>query len=290
MRFTTLTTQIQLLTPHLWKSSNMTRSPRVDPFQDSSRMQLALPHLADALSFMGETLVGGRQLTNLCNVDWGRLVLLLIVAFTFSFDMPSCVGWDAALARSHIDLGSLLDRLTDRTQMQGDDKPRAGAQQGGDGVAEEDDMTIVGASRVVFGVVKAKFDKRMAAVQRRQQQQQSSIATGIWSLFGSGSGGGDVHPEIPHDKTTRGCPMFDGSLDNYIPVWDEAFSDQTGSGTSLALGDATGEFVDPFDDIDLNVGMDGGQFQHDLWATMTMGWAESELPGHNQPADSAGIS
>ncbi|TLD22203.1 hypothetical protein PspLS_08194 [Pyricularia sp. CBS 133598] len=291
MRFTTFTTQIQLLTPHLWKPSNMTRSPRVDPFQDASRMQLALPHLADALSFMGETLVGGRQLTNICNVDWGRFVLLCIVAFTFSFDMAACAGWDAALARSQIDLGSLLDRLTDRVQMRADEKPRGGSQQGGDGAVEDDDMTIVGASRVVFGVVKAKFDKRMAAVKRQEEQQQSSIATGIWSLLGSGSSG-HARPEIPHDKTTRGCPMFDGSLDSYIPVWDEAFTDQTGSGASIGLGDATGGFVGAFGDIDLGSGMDGAPFQpvQDLWATMTMGWADVEFPGHNQPADGAGIS
>ncbi|KAI6364315.1 hypothetical protein MCOR31_007485 [Pyricularia oryzae] len=286
MRFTTLTTQIQLLTPHLWKTSNMTRSPRVDPFQDASRMQLALPHMAAALSFMGETLLGGRQLTNICNVEWGRFVLLFIVAFTFSFDMPTCPSWDAALARSQIDLCSLLDRLTDKAQMRVDDKSR------GDGTVEDEDMTIVGASRVVFGVVKAKFDKRMAAVQRQQQQQQSSIATGIWSLFGSGGGSGDAHPKIPHDKSTRGCPMFDGSLDNYIPVWDEAFTDQTSFGASVAPVNATGGFAEAFGDIDLDSGMDGAEFQpaHDLWATMTMGWAESELAGHIQPADGAEIS
>ncbi|TLS21970.1 uncharacterized protein PpBr36_09463 [Pyricularia pennisetigena] len=292
MRFTTLTTQIQLLTPHLWKPSTITRTAtRVDPFQDASRMQLALPHLADALSFMGETLVGERQLTNLCNIDWGRFIFVFIVAFRFSFDMPTCAGWDAALARSQIDLGPLLDRLTDRSQMRADDKPRGGIQQPGDGVLEDDDMTIVGASRVVFGMVKTKFDKRMAAV-KQQQQQRSSIMTGIWSLFGNGGGDGDVHPKISHDKTTRGCPMFDGSLDSYIPVWDEAFTDQTGSGVSIAPGGATSGFADAFGDIDLDNGMDGAQFQptHDLWATMTMGWAESEFSGQNQPSDGAGVS
>ncbi|KAH7304993.1 hypothetical protein B0I35DRAFT_454508 [Stachybotrys elegans] len=56
-----------------------------------------------------------------------------------------------------------------------------------------------------------------------------------------------------------GCPMIDGSLDSYIPCWD---IDLTASGPSptTAVPKAPGD----------------QQVFHDLWATMTLGWAQDD--------------
>lgn len=92
-------------------------------------------------------------------------------------------------------------------------------------------VDVLSASRVVLRVVKNKYECRVAALNT---------------------------PALPTPGLQR-CPMLDGSLEQYFPVWDAGFGSHTNSGLSSRAPE--------------------GQPQtmfHDLWATMTMGWANDE--------------
>ncbi|KAH7158007.1 hypothetical protein B0J13DRAFT_581942 [Dactylonectria estremocensis] len=96
---------------------------------------------------------------------------------------------------------------------------------------EESDLTpantrvdVLSASRVVLRVVKAKYERRLAL--------------------------------RAADRSTRGCPMFDSSMEPFITAWDANFDIRPAVPPPLV----------------------GGQpVFHDLWATMTLGWAGEKL-------------
>lgn len=96
-------------------------------------------------------------------------------------------------------------------------------------------VDVLSASRVVLRVVKTKYDRRVAALNT---------------------------PAPSTVPGTHGCPMFDPSLDQYLPMWDSGF----GLSSNSAVPSRATE----------------GQAQpmfHDLWATMTMSWATDESTG-----------
>ncbi|CAH0039368.1 unnamed protein product [Clonostachys solani] len=104
-------------------------------------------------------------------------------------------------------------------------------------------VDVCSASRVVMSVVKDKFEKRLEAAAREEAARASGIR----------------------------CPMLDGSLEQYLPLWDvdltamphpmPPMGNNAGS-TSAATG------------APMNPGRQA--IFHDLWATMTMGWANED--------------
>ncbi|GJN81286.1 hypothetical protein PLIIFM63780_004819 [Purpureocillium lilacinum] len=107
-------------------------------------------------------------------------------------------------------------------------------------MCREEDLTpaskkvdVLSASRVVMRVVRDKYERRVRAALEGA------------ALPGKGPG----------------CPMLDGSLEQYFPIWDAGFA---------PMGTPHGHAPD---------GSGGTSAQpvfHDLWATMTMGWASGE--------------
>ncbi|GJN67379.1 hypothetical protein PLICBS_001404 [Purpureocillium lilacinum] len=107
-------------------------------------------------------------------------------------------------------------------------------------MCREEDLTpaskkvdVLSASRVVMRVVRDKYERRVRAALEGA------------ALPGKGPG----------------CPMLDGSLEQYFPIWDAGFA---------PMGTPHGHAPD---------GSGGTAAQpvfHDLWATMTMGWASGE--------------
>lgn len=89
-------------------------------------------------------------------------------------------------------------------------------------------MDTLSASRVVMRIVGDKFEHRVRAADAKDQSQASG----------------------------PGCPMLDGSLDDFLPIWD---ADPSTMATAAAAGTHT---------------TSGQPVFHDLWATMTMGWAQ----------------
>ncbi|UNI24309.1 hypothetical protein JDV02_010064 [Purpureocillium takamizusanense] len=91
-------------------------------------------------------------------------------------------------------------------------------------------VDVLSASRVVMRVVRGKYERRVRA-----------------ALEGSAA------------PTGHGCPMLDGSLEQYFPIWDAGFAPM---GMPPPGGSVGGMVAQPV--------------FHDLWATMTMGWANDD--------------
>lgn len=90
------------------------------------------------------------------------------------------------------------------------------------------------AGRVVLNVLKEKYERRVASLEEAAAAAEA------------------VAPSVG----IQACPMFDHSMEPYIAAWD------TGFGVDAAVPPVT-ERLD-----------DQQPVFHDLWATMTMGWAE----------------
>lgn len=91
-------------------------------------------------------------------------------------------------------------------------------------------VDVLSASKVVMKVVKKKYERRL---------ELSEIV-----------------------NAGQGCPMLDGSLDEYLLLWDAGLDSMTSSTTAPLCGKSGSQPV----------------AFHDLWATMTMGWAREDHP------------
>ncbi|KAL2203527.1 hypothetical protein CC79DRAFT_1060891 [Sarocladium strictum] len=102
------------------------------------------------------------------------------------------------------------------------------------------------ATRVILKVVQRKFEQRVQAA----EVQEAATMQGMGQI---------------------GCPLLDGSLDQYLAQWNPETNSVPFTTSSTAMTDNQSG----------NRGQDrtahGGQQPvfHDIWATMTMGWANS---------------
>lgn len=173
------------------------------------------------------------EFANFCGMDWDHFVVTIILALRLSFPLPVCPEWDAGAARRELNLGYYLDQLSrEEAAAPPDLTPSSSSKRPAD---------VLSASRVVLGVVKRKWDRRLAAMN-------------------------PPHPPVPLDKTMSGCPMLDGSLDPYIQLWDEDFINTKLPSTVGSVSGAGGsnEASQP-------------AVYHDLWATMTLGWTREGM-------------
>ncbi|KAG8167940.1 hypothetical protein KVR01_003629 [Diaporthe batatas] len=187
-------------------------------------------------------------------MDWGHFVGLIILGLKLSFPLPNeCPAWDHTAAREVVGLGLFLEKFTEDGSDDANLTPASSKSCSG--------TDVLSASKVVLGVVKRKYDKRLAALEK------AALAY-------------PPHPVPPDtDSGIRKCPMFDGSLDPFIQTWDDTFLDPSsivytslmGSGLAGAPGQGS-HSAQPV-------------VFHDLWATMTMGWSQEnsedmEFDGH----------
>ena len=151
-------------------------------------------------------------------MEWSKLVFTTIIALRLSFPLNELPTWDSDWARSELRLGEFLGRFCEEPGLTPATKK----------------VDVLSACRVVMRTVKTKFDRRAA--------QYEALSSGS----GSRSSG------------SLGCPMIDGSMAEYIPLWDVDPTQVQMPLTSIA--------EDP----------DAQPVFHDLWATMTMSWANEE--------------
>lgn len=107
-------------------------------------------------------------------------------------------------------------------------------------------VDVLSAGRVVLRVVKEKYDRRVAVL--NMSSSSSSSAS-----HGKG-------------RALQGCPMFDHSMEPYISAWDTGF-------------DMSSVMPPLLQQQQQQQSEHEGQqpMFHDLWATMTMGWANDGL-------------
>ncbi|ROW10237.1 hypothetical protein VMCG_01965 [Cytospora schulzeri] len=185
------------------------------------------------------------EFANFAGTDWARLIMTVILGLRLSFPIPNeCPGWDHNAARQILDLGSFLHRFS---KDEGDTEimtPASGP-----------NTDVLSASRIVFGVVKRKYEARLAALEKAAIMEPP-------------------HPTPPDaEKGLHKCPMFDGSLDPYLQTWDDyclnttSFATPPLSTSALDAGSIAVDGTGSARDVQSTI-------FHDLWATMTMGWSQ----------------
>ncbi|KAI0487611.1 hypothetical protein F4859DRAFT_263842 [Xylaria cf. heliscus] len=275
-------TSIHLLcqiTEAFFLASPLFRIPR-KYFKDSTE-----PVAADRLLYAAQKIRGifdhvtsleAQDFGGLSGADYGRFIVTVIIAYRLSFPMLGiCRSYDVAQGRRILDLGEMLRRLV---EVPNDEAPDADLKVHAGGSSKADALMAakkpkksdaVSALRVVLQSVKLKFEEKSAAL------EAMSAAAAVGEESGT-------------RNTGSICPMLNGSLDQYIPLWSGQQSagslatSQTGSSEVLTDALSSGIGVDPatpFVGPMGHLGLGNGPFEdktlmyHDLWATMTMGWA-----------------
>ncbi|KAL2269076.1 hypothetical protein VTJ83DRAFT_3922 [Remersonia thermophila] len=94
------------------------------------------------------------------------------------------------------------------------------------------------------------------------------------------------------DRSSTGCPMMDGSLESFFPYWDETFTSHHPAGTGkgargpepgVMFGGSSGGGGGGGSGYENQMGSSGSAWwglpPNDLWAAMTMGWAQGSAGG-----------
>jgi hypothetical protein len=232
---------------------------------DADRLAGVIPTIKALLELV--LVLGKEEMNSFDGAQWGRFIITIILAFKMSFPLEGCEGWRDGWARREIGLGGYLDRLAG-TAEEGGDK---GKETGGRG-----QIDVVSASKVVLEMVKRKWERRAARMDRREAEEKErqlqlqqhpfgiSAPGGFpmddWDHTGAGMGLG----ELRLDRSMQGCPMIDGTMDSYLSLWDEPFA--SAAGHSNLLSDMAG--------IDTGPGAYPLPSAHpDLWETLNMDWA-----------------
>ncbi|RYP61613.1 hypothetical protein DL771_010065 [Monosporascus sp. 5C6A] len=268
---------------------------------DADKLNAAMVPLRAFLD--GVSALSPTQMLGLCSADYSRLIVALVVALRCSFPVPACPAFDWARAQRVLDLGAHLERLTaephegdghgqgqrgqeDEGRRMGDWERSVGGDGAGNGNNSKKKIDVCTAMRVVLRAVKARYYRNVAA---------SEAAAAAAS----------PEAEEGRDRVGARCPMLDGTLSQYLPMWAgqqvqvqgqgqggfadpypsssyDALSSQSGStGGSMAMDPLAGtadmpDFMMPMamDHQEDPTGLsDKPAVLRDLWATMTMGWA-----------------
>ncbi|KAI0012071.1 hypothetical protein F4779DRAFT_124491 [Xylariaceae sp. FL0662B] len=249
-----LTTEMYLTAAPLMRAPRPRPDLDLDPPSEVAAALLLRATHAGRTFFDRAAALSAAELARLSGFDVTRLVLCLIAAFRLSFPVPTCPAYDWARGRRVLDLGAHLARLS------ADKGDSSGA---GTGTGKAD---VVAALRVVLGSVRTRFERMSAALHARAE----------------GERGG---------RGARACPMFDGSLDEYLPLWEGQQPQQEGTLAGSSYSDSTGMLSDPVSaalaaELDSAASSSSGAGSsgakpmvfHDLWATMTMGWGSDITP------------
>ncbi|KAJ3473218.1 hypothetical protein NLG97_g10443 [Lecanicillium saksenae] len=200
----------------------------LDPFRPTlARISACVLAVGRFLSLLAS--LPASELAHFSAGDWGRLVLAVVVAMRLSFPLAECPELDSAWAREQLGFGAFLDVMTREASAVAELTTAAKR------------VDVVSASRVVMMVVREKYEKRLAVLERQQREEQRAQA----------------HLELPRPR----CPMLDGSLESYFPFWggqaatnvppSMAFVDGIVQGDELldAWGDDALDWINPEQDM-----------------------------------------
>lgn len=213
--------------------------------------------------------------------------MVIVLAFRLSFPLATAPSeWDSAAARQRMRFKEFLERLC----RHGSNSEEDGKKEGSEFAITmpKKAMGVFSAMKVVLEVLLKKYDKRVAALERQEQgRRQAEASLAADSQAGQGWMAAD---EMVLDTSMAGCPMMDGSMAQYVPMWDAPFPDITAAAMAAppapgasslsssstapsvpASASGSGTFSSSSSGATSN--LPPGDMYHDLWATMTMGWA-----------------
>ncbi|KAI1337096.1 hypothetical protein F5Y15DRAFT_426004 [Xylariaceae sp. FL0016] len=199
------------------------------------------------------------QLACFSGPDSCHLIIAIILGYRLSFPVPGCAGYDDSEARRVLDFGSFLRRMSNPDDDDDDDVTAEG-----DGRGKAVKTDHVAALRVVLGAMREKYEKKVAAL-----EQEKAVAA-----------------QAPSRRYGSGCPMLDGSLDQYITLWDGQQTGPLAGSYATSQSGSSAMLTEPMSVSEhgavgqIENELDKPMVFHDLWATMTMGWpADAEELG-----------
>ncbi|KAI8623130.1 hypothetical protein F5Y19DRAFT_468738 [Xylariaceae sp. FL1651] len=286
---------VYVLAPDLFR---FRRRPGKDPSEPASPDHLLLAAHKVRAFLDHVTSLTSRQLGRLSGPDCGRLIVGVILAYRLSFPLLGvCSEYDVAQGRRILDFGAFLRQLTtasaeeeeeegeeEKKKKKGKEQQPKGAKSASGGCEVVDPARkrkrktdAASALKVVLGSVRNKYEEKSAAL---EAISAAAAATSEWA----GKDGRSI------------CPMLNGSLDQYLPLWagqqgyptaasSYATSQTSTSGVmtdvlSAAGTDPMSALAAPIDQTGMGMGMGMGAvpfedkplMYHDLWTAMTMDW------------------
>lgn len=200
------------------------------------------------------------ELISFIAVEWGYLIIMIILGLKLSFPLPhDCPSWDHAAARKILDLGSFFQKFANI----GDDEMQPSAPANQD--RKRPNTDVLSASKAVIGVVQDRYERRVVALDKAAADAMMMQT----ASFGE-----------EEDHRMRRCPMFDGSMDPYLEAWDDSFVntlDFANPSPTLMVPAANSDYYAGGVVVDREENSNPAIQQagfHDLWATMTMGWGD----------------
>ncbi|KAK8141989.1 hypothetical protein G3M48_009526, partial [Beauveria asiatica] len=243
-----------------------------DPFRPSPvRLTACVSYVAQFLDLIRS--LPSSELACFANGDWGRLVLAVVVSMRVSFPLPhdttarcecGCCpspGLDSAWVRDQLDFAGFLRFMTEEAPT--------------DLATAAKRADIVSASKVVLAVVKEKYERRLELLQQQQQQQQQQEQQQQQQEQQRQEQ--QQHKQQQQQQQQQQqvllprsrCPMMDGSLEEYFPLWDGS-NQQSASAPPLSSVDGMVHDTDAFID-----GMAHGTDESwDTWAEEMLDWVD----------------
>ncbi|EKG17482.1 hypothetical protein MPH_05290 [Macrophomina phaseolina MS6] len=242
-----------LLTTFQRKPSS--RATACSPLLTAAQLASCIPF---ARAFFAAILALPRaHLTCFSSLDWARFVLCVVLCFRLSFPLTHCPEWDVDAARRELRFEQLLAQMCELGGREGKERNADAA-----GGFEGNPPNVVAAMQVMLRLVKRKFDAKIEA-------EKVGAAT-----------------EAPAARATSGCPMINGSAEQWLMLWDEEGAG-TGAAFSSDLREADSVMSGPRGrEASYSVwGTATPPVYHDLWATMTMHWG----PGGGRELGARGL-
>ncbi|KAH6628308.1 hypothetical protein F5144DRAFT_304043 [Chaetomium tenue] len=304
IRLAILFTRVFLSGAPLLKLPSVKMAPALDgsaAFRaDPGRVMAVVPALHELYEFLLG--LAPREFNAFIGVEWGALILAIILGFRMSFPLLVCPEWDDRAARGVVRFEEYITRFCRLGEGGGGEVgaipppavPGAGVVPGAV-AGQAKSMDVLSASRIVLDMVKRKFMRRLVKLEgtrKRQQQdeekqqleqqgQEALLAAAaaaphpVPAPTTSGSASGRVgRGATVHDSATSGCPMMDGSLEPYYPYWDETFNNGLAA-TSAFVAEAQGGVQGTGAAAPPEPG--SVELPDDLWTAMTMGWAQGDI-------------
>jgi hypothetical protein len=243
-----------------------------EPFRpDPRRLMAVIPAVHDIYEYF--LTLTPADVNSFIGIEWCALIMSIILGFRMSFPLALCPEWDDRAARELVKFEEYVDRLCkmggegyDVEKIKASLAPSAAPPSSGAGVGQGKSrmaLDVLSASKIVLDMVRKKFLKRVA----RLQQQQAMQAT----LAAADAAATVPHPLPPHGSASSGCPMMDGSLEQYYPYWDETFTN------TVVAGGFTASEARGAGHADMDIA--GVGVPNDLWTAMTSGWAQDDVMG-----------
>ncbi|KAK5662817.1 hypothetical protein OQA88_6228 [Cercophora sp. LCS_1] len=251
-----------------------------------ARVKAIVPILTELFEYF--IAIPGVHLNAFSATDWATLILSVVLGYRLSFAVPGLEGWGRD-ERASVRFEEYLDRLCrmgdgeDGCGLDGEEIRRgllggnAGAGGGNTGGnTGGGKLDVLSASKVVLGVVREKYRKRVAKLEREEKEARGR--QGMLASMWAAATGRNPHPGIDMSSEGPACPMLDQSFkEAYLPYWDETFSANLGVGGSIAgrgAVDVQGAVVNPMVGGDTVQQVPLGTTYNDLWATISMEWAQ----------------